>query len=513
MRVAQLLIDRGAEVNRQNRQHSTSLVLAIKARNIDMIRVLIDGGADVNAQGALGTALRHSSHYSKKILQLLVDEGADIHAKCETSSSALHYALQESQVSDISIRILVNHGADVNSLEGFLDIKKSTVYPYQATPLEKVAGFGDRETVQLLLDKGANGICHGPRYHVALAVAAREPKQVEVVDLLLDRGADINGQEDYWGHVLPLAAAKENYRIVELLLDRGADVNGRGGFYATALEAAIEKGHCEVARLLLDRGADLNSLADRPLTIALGRGHLATCRLLLDYGVDVNAAGSACVNALEAAIQRDDYDLVKLLLDWGADISSLTEQPLVMAAKGGHIMVVEHLLDRLHVTRRTYAKALEAALERGQYAIFIILWEYEQNINVPVCICGRGDGVVCRGRCDVVKFLLNRCAEATAAGYIYTSALAAAVSVERYKVARILLDCAPVLNIPKHLYSAALKGAAGRGQPEIVRLIVDRIMKTPVQVAGLMERTSDSTKQLDHPTPKKEGSHAVVVGK
>ena len=48
--------------------------------------------------------------------------------------------------------------------------------------------------------------------------------------------------------------------IVQLLLDRGADVNLAGGNYGTALGAAAVayEGNLEIVKSILDRGADIN---------------------------------------------------------------------------------------------------------------------------------------------------------------------------------------------------------------------------------------------------------------
>jgi ankyrin repeat protein len=50
--------------------------------------------------------------------------------------------------------------------------------------------------------------------------------------------------------------AERNYpNLVELLLDKGADVNAQGGFYGNALQVALAKSHEQVVKLLLDKGA------------------------------------------------------------------------------------------------------------------------------------------------------------------------------------------------------------------------------------------------------------------
>ena len=47
--------------------------------------------------------------------------------------------------------------------------------------------------------------------------------------------------------------------MVQILLDKGADVNAQGGEYGNALQAALYRGDDKVVQILLDKGADVNA--------------------------------------------------------------------------------------------------------------------------------------------------------------------------------------------------------------------------------------------------------------
>ena len=74
--------------------------------------------------------------------------------------------------------------------------------------------------------------------------------------------------------------------MARLLLDRGADIEGQNNLGWTPLCQACSAGHEVVAKLLLDRGAEIESESDamNPLTIACIKGHVAVARLLLQHG-------------------------------------------------------------------------------------------------------------------------------------------------------------------------------------------------------------------------------------
>ncbi|EWY85855.1 hypothetical protein FOYG_12954 [Fusarium oxysporum NRRL 32931] len=68
------------------------------------------------------------------------------------------------------------------------------------------------------------------------------------MQLLLNKGADVNAQGGEYGNALQAASAslEGDLEVVQLLLDKGADVNAQRGFYVNALQAASRKGNLGV---------------------------------------------------------------------------------------------------------------------------------------------------------------------------------------------------------------------------------------------------------------------------
>ncbi|KAH7187521.1 hypothetical protein BKA60DRAFT_602335 [Fusarium oxysporum] len=90
-------------------------------------------------------------------------------------------------------------------------------------------------------------------------VNAQGGNHLEIVQLLLDKGADINVQGGVYGNALQAASCEGDREVVQLLLDKGADVHAQGGLYDNALQAAICEGHQGVAQLLNQRSANITS--------------------------------------------------------------------------------------------------------------------------------------------------------------------------------------------------------------------------------------------------------------
>jgi ankyrin repeat protein len=204
-----LLAADSAMINSKDKDGKTPLFVAAEKGNQAVMEVLLDKGADVNAQSGEFNALYTASHNGhKEIVTLLLDKGADVNAQGGYYSNALQAA----------------------------------------------SYFGKKEVVKVLLDKGADVNLQGGYCGNALQAASTEPS-TETVIVLLDKGANVNAQGGHYGNALQAASYFGKKEVVKVLLDKGADVNAQGGYYGNALEAALVRGHKEIAMLLQEKGA------------------------------------------------------------------------------------------------------------------------------------------------------------------------------------------------------------------------------------------------------------------
>ena len=238
--VLKSLIIIGANINERYRNW-TSLLLSASNGNSEMVKYLIDNGADFNARNdEQWTALLYAaSQGSFELVKYLVENGADVNAKQNREWTVLMYA---SSVGTFEmVDYLVGNGADINAenLE-------------QETALILATRHGPLEMVKYLVDNGANVNAIEINKLSPLMIAARY-RTFEMVKYLVDNGADVNAKDnDHW-NVLMFAIENGKLDMVRYLFEQGADVDGENNNDATVLNYALKYGTIEIIVYLFDK--------------------------------------------------------------------------------------------------------------------------------------------------------------------------------------------------------------------------------------------------------------------
>ncbi len=210
-------------------------------------------------------------------------------------------------------------------LQTWLPVLQVAEYPHkfsEVTDLTVASYFGLVLLVQLLLNKGADLSIADENGFTALHWAVMQGHK-SMTQLLLDRGADVSVADAKGQTALHMAVLHDNENAVRLLLDRGADLSVADAKGQTALHMTAFHDNENAVRLLLDRGADL-SVTDENGNTALHwaafRGNEILIRLLLNEGADPSATSSNGETALDEARKKflefyhSGYDAIIQLL-------------------------------------------------------------------------------------------------------------------------------------------------------------------------------------------------------
>ncbi len=273
---------------------------------VDVVKSLIDAGADVNYRDEYGsepyfldpTVLSCAARKGHiEVVKLLINAGVDV----DNKNRALYDATVEGHIE--IVKALINAGADDND----------------GSALRFAALKGHIEIVKALINAGTDVNKSG-----ALPAAATNG-HIEVVKLLINAGVDVDNKN----RALAVAAMRGNIEIFKALINAGANADNK---YLTLVDAA-RGGHIEIVKALINAGADDNdNNKKQALIIAAGDGHLEIVKALINAGADVN--GISKVNGISddsplcAAVAGKHVDIVKALIEAGADVNAGIIPPL-----------------------------------------------------------------------------------------------------------------------------------------------------------------------------------------
>lgn len=192
----------------------------------------------------------------------------------------------------------------------------------------------------------------------ALFEAIKEKDKNEVIKILSSGNVDINppGESYKVNKPLAYASAYGNLEIVKVLVEVGADINGQVAYGDVALIKAAEHGNREIIEYLIRAGADVNKPNAFGVSPFIGfciSEDIAIVKLALDYGGQINNSylnqtnqgkGKNNFTALQAAAYYGKLEVVELFLARGGD-------PLVKSSDGENSLDLAKKKARHKVTK------------------------------------------------------------------------------------------------------------------------------------------------------------------
>ena len=242
-----------------------------------------------------------------EILKSLLESSQEFSVPDEKLRKPVHYAAVCQ--SDGPLRHLISCGVDTR--EG--DQTKTT-------PLMLACQFGRTKNVECLLENETRAnIGMKNRSSYAAIHYAAENGYSEILELLIDKNADVNFAGPSRMTPLHLASAHGHYECVESLLSHNAKILAKDKFKRNSLIMAVKNGNLKIASLLLQKGITFNepdSSKNHPLHYAAAYGFIECIEILMKAGADPNVFNSWNLTPLTVAMQKNHFGCVKKLLSY-----------------------------------------------------------------------------------------------------------------------------------------------------------------------------------------------------
>lgn len=290
-------------------QRETTLHCGVYGNNPEVIELLIKAGVSVNSLDQPGkqTPLYYAALNQKvNMVKHLIEHGAEVNVQDASNVTPLHHAIT-SQNNEI-IRMLIEKGASLEAKTLGNDL----------TPLHMAVIDGTEDSVKLLIDSGAcvdAASAHGER---PLHFAA-ELNCLQQVEILLQNGAGVNSSDCNGTTPLHLASGNGYDAIVQMLCSQeNVTVDFKDFSGITPTHLAAFNGHMKVVRILLESGADrrIPCNGESVSSICSRRGFEDVSKLLRDFDVppmttrkaaeeNIKAHSLALPRNLESVLETD----------------------------------------------------------------------------------------------------------------------------------------------------------------------------------------------------------------
>lgn len=267
--MAQMLVDAGADPD------GSPLMSAIERGDAEMARVLA-GAANLGDQP--GWTLLHVAvkYREAELTRMLVDSGADLSARDASGNTALHVWFDRPHVAGVvdtalgtgaysihegnlrNLRMLVDAGASIEGKNdsGTTPLMLARAHRHEGLPWTVIKRPRHREAKEMLIAAGANPSAIGSSLTATMDISLHDAVVAgnrQGLRAGIDAGANLDVRDDSGNTALMLAVDHGNAEMVEMLLDAGADPGVSAHDGAIPLVRAMDRGFPDIAQLLLAR--------------------------------------------------------------------------------------------------------------------------------------------------------------------------------------------------------------------------------------------------------------------
>lgn len=382
--MVQELIKHGININIKDWYGQTALFLTLKevlyeqriSKGRDVAKILIDKGADLEIENKVGeTPLILAAQNSDfELVSYMIDHGANLDVEGGERKTAIFWAAEKGNFD--MFELLFNKKARLDAVSHF-----------EGFNMLMAACKGENQRiVEILLSQNDTDLNSKDRYENTALMIAIDSKSFSIVETLLKQpGIDLNSKGISGSTALMKAIDKNCFNIVQQLVEKGADIDIYDNNLRNAIFKAALVGNFEIFEYLYYKKANINAVDNTDqnnIFLAAVQGqNLKIVELLLGLpSIDINYQNKKGETALFLAITNLDFNMVQVLIDHGLDIeikNKYMETAIYYAARHGCLQIFTYLLEQKAAlegfSSDTKENILMAAVLGGQPNIVNIL--------------------------------------------------------------------------------------------------------------------------------------------
>ena len=225
--------------------------------------------------------------------------------------------------------------------------------------------------------------------------SAIKMNNLELVKILVEKGAKINVKPSSGDYPILLAVFNEFWTIFDFLVKKGADLNVKSssGFYL--LHHLVFSDNINMIRYIMDFPINVNVKAEEseqtPLLLAVRYRDKKIVQVLLENGGDLNSTNITGCNPLITAVNDNKIEIVELLLEFGANVNQRNPlsnlAPIHYSVREGFVEITKLLLvngANANAQEPNCVTPIMIASHRGNFAMTKLLIDYDADVMVTI---------------------------------------------------------------------------------------------------------------------------------